>query len=519
MIDLTSEAGTPSERTPSEPIWTKRTAITAGALAVLIAIADLLFWPYDLGINTALYCLALIVAVLALNPEALKQRRTIVLTVAAVLAVLPLAESSNILWWPMALGLVSLLAVDASGLLPKFEDWFGTAVRFGVLSPVRLIADGFRLLGEAGEQKLGGYLVRLILVWIVPIAFALVFAFLFLVANPVLELGFHTIHLERLFELLDPARIFIWGFFAAISWPILSPKLLAWTALPEVQGPVRPKPESVVFGSTAIGNSLIVFNALFAVQTVMDLMYLWGGVRLPDGVTYADYAHHAAYPLIITAVLAGAFVLAAMRKDGPGRNDPLIRNLVYLWIGQNVWLVISSILRLKLYVEVYLLTELRIVAGIWMLLVAVGLILILAKIVLDKSNRWLVVSNCVLLVLALYAIAWIDFPAVISRYNVEHSREMTGQGVGLDLDYFHRLGPGTIPAIDELLRSGVLPPMEQQRFADARDSIKMPEVFFDEFQTTRFTPREWQAWTWREDRLRRYLDDHPFAPAPEARHN
>ena len=63
-----------------------------------------------------------------------------------------------------------------------------------------------------------------------------------------------------------------------------------------------------------------MFNALFAVQTVLDLAYLWGGVRLPDGMTYADYAHRGAYPLIATALLAAAFVLAAMRKDGRARR-------------------------------------------------------------------------------------------------------------------------------------------------------------------------------------------------------
>ena len=45
-----------------------------------------------------------------------------------------------------------------------------------------------------------------------------------------------------------------------------------------------------------------VFNALFAVQSVSDLAYLWGGMRLPEGLSYADYAHRGAYPLIVTAL-------------------------------------------------------------------------------------------------------------------------------------------------------------------------------------------------------------------------
>jgi hypothetical protein len=32
-------------------------------------------------------------------------------------------------------------------------------------------------------------------------------------------------------------------------------------------------------------------------------------------------------------------------------------------------------------------------------------------------------------------------------------------------------------------------------------------------------PFDWQSWTWRQERLRRYLAEHPFAPTPAARHN
>ena len=42
-----------------------------------------------------------------------------------------------------------------------------------------------------------------------------------------------------------------------------------------------PKAESLLFGRAAILRSLIVFNAIFAVQTALDLTYLWGGAACP----------------------------------------------------------------------------------------------------------------------------------------------------------------------------------------------------------------------------------------------
>ena len=73
---------------------------------------------------------------------------------------------------------------------------------------------------------------------------------------------------------------------------------------------------SILFGTEAILRSLILFNGLFAVQTVLALVYLWGNAKLPDGISYAGYAHRGAYPLIATALLSAAFVLAAMRVVG-----------------------------------------------------------------------------------------------------------------------------------------------------------------------------------------------------------
>ena len=82
-----------------------------------------------------------------------------------------------------------------------------------------------------------------------------------------------------------------------------------------------------------------------------------------------------------------------MRPGSNAERSPLMRALVFLWVGQNVLLVVSSILRLDLYVETYLLTYWRVAAFIWMLIVAVGLILIVVRIVTYRSNAWLISAN------------------------------------------------------------------------------------------------------------------------------
>ncbi len=485
-------------RAATEPtLWTRRTFVAGGVLLAIIVVTDRLTWDAEPGISVALFFLALTLSVLGLNAARLRERPTQLAAGLAIVSILPLVEALSFWGFLCALGGVSLLALTASDNLPaRYEDLIGTLARFGVLAPARLIADGFRLLVEAGEQKLGGRVVRGLLVWIVPAVFAAVFLLLFAAANPLIEKAVDAIRFDGLLALLNPFRVFLWGFVAVLAWPLLSPKLLRWAPLEEWQGPLQPKPESMLFGYAATRNALAVFNALFLVQSLMDLAYLWGGVRLPDGMTMAEYAHRGAYPLIVTAMLAGAIVLVVMRKRGPGESSPLIRNLVYLWVGQNVLLVVSSILRLDLYVDAYSLTELRLAAGIWMVLVACGLVLIVAKIALGKSNKWLVVSNFCALAVTLYGVSWLDTAALISSFNVRHSWEVTGQGEVLDLDYMRELGPGTIPALDEFV-------VTAKQWLPGRDrAIKLRE---DLANSAFWLPADWRSWTWRDQRLRDYL--------------
>jgi hypothetical protein len=225
---------------------------------------------------------------------------------------------------------------------------------------------------------------------------------------------------------------------------------------------------------------------LFAVQTVLDLIYLWGDGKLPPDITYADYAHRGAYALILTALLAAGCVLTAMRPGGPAEASKIIRPLVYLWVAQNVMLVASSIQRLHLYVEIYQLTYWRLAAFIWMLLVAIGLMLIVARIVLKRSNDWLIRLNLVSLAGTLYICALINFAAVIADYNVSHNQQ-------LDSAYLAGLGPQALPAVDKARQ--LLP--NNQCLVRSHDRL---------VQQQQQIMSSWRSWGFRSYRLQRYLD-------------
>jgi hypothetical protein len=373
--------------------------------------------------------------------------------------------------------------------------------------PFLLIPD----LGRVWQSARGGAataIANAAVPWTMALVLGAVFLLLFVAANPVLENWFAQLNWRDSAARIDLARVLFWLFAVVLIWPFIcmSPRRIAETN-ELVRDPhqrsgdtYEPLPERL-FGDAAIVRALILFNLLFAVQTAMDVNYLWRGATLPAGMNYATYAHRGAYPLILTALLAAAFVIAALRPNSTAERSPMMRTLVFLWTGQNVLLVLSSMLRLKLYVEAYSLTYLRMAAFIWMLLVAAGLILIGARIVLYRSNAWLISRNLAALALTIYACGLVNFPHVVARYNVAHSREMGGPGVPLDVNYILGLGPDAIPALDVYFaRTNATPPPGVVSRRDALAASHLKQM------------QDWRAWSFRGRRLERY-----FARVPHAR--
>jgi hypothetical protein len=501
-------------------LWVPSFPQRIGIALAIVATADFLLynqqpWGLSLAVLTGLVGIAVLAAHLAAPAG-----RSLLLELGLLLgAIAPLLEKVNQLSVAIALILLAVLALSAGR---RFDVLRSDPTRIGKALAAFLLAAPFRLMRDivrwrSASRRLGRGALRFaaVAVWVMPAVLGAVFLALLGAANPVIDYWFSLIDVWRILDLIEVARVVFWGFLLVAIWAVLRPRLpymlrrlqqlfrRPQTRTAGAPAPVAPAAspglEELVFGRAAILRALIIFNLLFAVETVLDLAYLWGGAALPDGMSYATYAHRGAYPLIVTALLAALFVLIALRPGSAVSLDRVIRMLVYAWVAQNVLLVISAIFRLDLYIGIYALTYWRVAAFIWMGLVAVGLVLIIARIAFVKSNRWLLSANLSALSMTLYACCFINFTALIARYNVEHSYEMSGKGVSLDIWYLVQLGPAAFPAIDA--------------FISAQGAIGRPE--FDTFVRIRIgdearfrlEQQDWRAWSFRDWRLLRYLDE------------
>ena len=477
-----------------------------GAAMLLTAATDFLLFDRPAGLSLLLLGLLLATAMIAAYRPRSTGRGAAAVGV-AFLSLLPLFENISVLSVLVALCGLSALALLVSGRLPSAPASIGKRLAgFLLLAPFRLVTDIFRARALAATRNTTQATWRAgrLLVWAMPVLLGAVFIALFSLANPIIAYWISLIDPWALLDLLDIWRIGFWLVTAAILWAFLRPRLPAWvraTFSPPAPGDIMPgrgsNAAALVFGRGAILRALLVFNLLFAVETLLDAAYLWGGVKLPNGLSHADYAHRGAYPLIATALLAAIFVLIAMRPGSATSADRLVRRLIYLWTAQNVMLVISSILRLDLYVSIYSLTYWRIAAFIWMGLVAAGLILIMVRIAFEKSNDWLLSANLATLAATLYACCFVNFASMIAHYNVTHSWEATGRGLALDRCYFGSLGPAVIPAIDRFLAQ---PGAGDTDLGRMMETVRMAEV--DRLLGQR---GDWHAWTFRGWRLTDYV--------------
>lgn len=449
----------------------------------LVVLADALLFGREPGAGFALVGLALAGALLAANPGVERSRLALGALIAAAAFAALQAER------PTAVGcLLYVVCIGVAALAPRASagddalQWGQRLLAAGLKAVPGPFLDLRRLLA-AGRRRRPVRLVALALAAALPVVGGLVFLSLFSVANPLIAEALSGVRLPA----LRPDRVVFWGLAGFVAWTALRPRGLRRRPARSHKAADLGLP-GVTARSVAV--SLVVFNLLFALQNGLDLAFLWSGAELPRGMSYAAYAHQGAYPLIATALLAGLFVLVFLRPGSPTSASRPIRLLVTLWVLQNVFLVASTALRTLAYVDAYSLTRLRIAALLWMALVAVGLILVLWRLLKAKSAGWLVGANAAAAGVVLVLCSLFDLGAVAAHWNVRHAREVGGRGVELDLCYLRELNGAALVSLAEF-EQRPLPP-------DLLDAVRLQRMQIRADMERRQS--DWRAWRWRDAR-------------------
>ena len=484
---------------------------------VLTVVADFFFYCRPVGWTLGGYLLLLQAACLPFLTQTLKTRSGMVLGFFTVMSAAAMVIEPGTLAVMLGAGALVMLRMTAqAGWSSGYRVWLVRWLSFLVYGWGQWAKDLWNR--PRGGGRLAA-LLRFIRRWLIPVGLTCGFILLFRSANPVIEnLLDQTWYWVRdhLFNFQLPAlsRLFLWLLCAIWFWALLRMDGLkdklesGWGKSPFGQplNPATATREPTDY-SPLVVRCLILFNIAFLFQNVLDVEYLWAGGKLPSGLTCAAYAHRGAYPLIATALLAGVFVLTCFAGNRDDKNWRTARILVCLWLTQNVFLVFSALLRLVKYVNIYSLSLLRVAALIWMGLVAVGIVLIIVRIVFRKSNLWLVHANVVATALVLLGCSFCNFRGMVADYNVEHCREIDASPesgparAALDVRYLRSLGPEALPAIAWLRRSHL------KRFSPAQEN-ELKDAWHNLRCELKDETDDWRGWTWRRQQLLKTAEGH-----------
>ncbi|HTL50987.1 MAG TPA: DUF4153 domain-containing protein, partial [Planctomycetota bacterium] len=115
--------------------------------------------------------------------------------------------------------------------------------------------------------------------------------------------------------------------------------------------------------------TFVGLNVLYLLANITDIFYIWLHFELPAGMTYAAFAHHGSYRLIVAVVLAAILVPAFYRIGVSAATHPRARTLAYLFVAQNLCVLLGAARRLMLYDEIYGLSRFRLSTYLWLALV------------------------------------------------------------------------------------------------------------------------------------------------------
>ncbi len=365
-------------------------------------------------------------------------------------AVLALTSAAVVFWraaplvqfWSVMISLVSLSLLASTAFVDDYRDlplsarlpvFFDRFRRKSLAAPKELAAG-------LSQQRISG--IKINRGFLGAAGLAVVFITLFASADQVFGRGFSWLGdtLQALSDMLagyDVGRIITIGFWTALSVVAL---LLLMQRSPAKVSPAVIK-QTLSQRDTDV--MLWTLSVIFAVFVALQLRYLFAGGALPDGLTYASYAHRGYGQLLVATLLASAvikYVISALKKTPHAQTKYLAVALVAL----NGIVILSAWKRLSLYEATYGWTITRFVARLGLVCILLGSVALVVWLWGKLTSRQLYAAGWYILVGVLMTAAVLNPEGIIARKNIT---ERSDRNVPLDTSYIAHLSPDAWPAI------------------------------------------------------------------------
>lgn len=374
----------------------------------------------------------------------------------------------------------------------------------------------------AARREVGGRVQPIARVLLIALPLLLVFGSLLRSADPV----FASIVALPEFDFATLAsHLVLIGFFA---WVVAG-----WARAALVSDFSRtPAPETLPFslGQLEVTAALGTLDALFALYVLTQLGWFFGGERFLQartGLTAAEYARQGFFEMVwvVVLVLPLLLVTRAALRPGPDlarRHSRLALPMVAL-LGV---MIVSAMLRMRLYVHYYGLTLERFYPLVFMGWLAIVLAW-LALTVLRGRGRTFVAGAVVsaLVILALLNVVVPDL--LVARVNVARAREQVRSAEpALDLPHLATLGGDAVPlAVSAVLATPTVPGDSAAALRQAHDRCRAASVLLRRWGpagrvvgSREASAAPWRMWNAGVATATRVVGDN-FAPLLSVRHD
>lgn len=498
---------------------------------------NFLFWKERLALNLFIYSI-FILAATSLNPDITKSKKFKIYGLAhlssAILVVINNTDLSIATYY------VSLLVFIGISHNQQIRTLF-TAVLAAIL---QMVTTPYNAITNLSKISIGNFnlkpVFRLIKYIVIPVIAVIFFTCLYAAANELFAhyvsnilssiFNFFESILQFFFKDLDIERFLYFCFGLLLTCGLLLPfhnkslenaELKASEQLNRIKRKSPQKTLWYMVVETFAGNLLsrkmalkteyitgiimfVSLNVLLLFLNTIDITTTWFGYK-PAG-NFSGALHEGTNSLIFSIVMAMAVIAYFFRGNlNFYSKSKTLKTLAFIWMVQNIILIISVLIRDGYYICFYGLTHKRIGVLVFALLCIIGLATVYLKVARQKTLFYLFRINGNIWFFLLLTFNIVNWDVVIAKYNLSQSEK-----ISLDADYLLSLSDKTLSVLDQNRSKLYYTPanvlnereiVKPQTADDYRNQLDERIGYFKE----RYEEEDWLSWNLQDWNTAKYF--------------